>query len=556
MADCTALDAANFISSFVSQAGVFSGLPTHYQDALNDASFYCRLREYVIEDQLQGIYQHGAARQLAKVIGVVSSTFVTLWVMVQGFKIINGTMRTPILELGFQAAKIVLILTLISLTLANTPWITEQVTAFQEAIAYFLTGTNTPIDDLIDFNIAATALIDLVVQDVTGKGLGTAATLGGSNTLTAGWLGQGGPAVAAASLLMMARVAIVFGIMLSPLFLFFILFEKTNALFWQWVKYLLSIFFAMAALSIVTVIALQAMSQYGFRVFLSMLVNQMDPGVFRAILVSVITENLSGTDASVDVGGGLTRLAMMGAFFTGLIIAVPTIVMTYFGAAMNMAAQGMNSMARPGGAPGASATSSTTSLQNTVLDQRFEQSQYSAGAYNPSATSGLQAGNQTLQHQAMQQISSMHASPQRLDGGVAMAAQRPSIGMANDAKFQPGPTQSTALAREKVTASAPAVVGTSTATPIMSLRGERSQLDSEAASAPQLVASAATGYQPPNGLPPDRQDTTPVHAMPPPGTRPQAQPVIDVAAKEVSRDMRPMPVRPGSAQFVKRPGPG
>ena len=56
----------------------------------------------------------------------------------------------------------------------------------------------------------------------------------------------------------MARVAIVFGIMLSPVFLFFILFEKTNALFWQWVKYLLSIFFAMAALSIVAVIALQA----------------------------------------------------------------------------------------------------------------------------------------------------------------------------------------------------------------------------------------------------------------------------------------------------------
>ena len=50
MADCTALDAANFISSFVEQAEVFSGLPTHYQDALNDASFYCRLREYVIED--------------------------------------------------------------------------------------------------------------------------------------------------------------------------------------------------------------------------------------------------------------------------------------------------------------------------------------------------------------------------------------------------------------------------------------------------------------------------------------------------------------------------
>ena len=76
----------------------------------------------MIEDQLQGIYQHGAARELAKVIGVMSSTFVTLWVMVQGFKIINGTMRTPILELGFQAAKMILVLSLISLRMVfKTP---------------------------------------------------------------------------------------------------------------------------------------------------------------------------------------------------------------------------------------------------------------------------------------------------------------------------------------------------------------------------------------------------------------------------------------------------
>ena len=523
MADCTALDAANFISSFVSDAGVFSGLPMHYQDALNDASFYCRLREYVVEDQLQGIYQHGAARELAKVIGVMSSTFVTLWVMVQGFKIINGMVRTPFLELGFQAAKMVLILSLISLTLANTPWITEQVTAFQESIAYFLTGTSTPIDDLIDFNIAATALIDLVVQDVTGKGLGTAATLAGSNTVTAGWLGQGGPAVAAASLLMMARVAIVFGIMLSPLFLFFILFEKTNALFWQWVKYLLSIFFAMAALSIVTVIALQAMSQYGFLVFLSMLVNQMDPGVFRAILVSVITQNLSGTDASINVGGGLTRLAMMGAFFTGLIIAVPTIVMTYFGAAMHLAAQGMSSIMGPlgmmGHAPATGAGHATAALHNHALEQRLEQNLYGNTRLPPASSPALQAGHQTLQHQAMQHMGAQQAAvAQRLGGGTAGMGQRSAMGMANDARFQAGSTEGLAWAREKA------------ATPA-------------ASPAASLAASPSAGASPI-----DRQTATSVHATPPPGMRPWDPQVIDVAAREVSRSEK---LRPGAAQLVK-----
>lgn len=547
MADCTALDAANFISNFMEHAEVFSGLPTHYQDALNDASFYCRLREYVIEDQLQGIYQHGAARELAKVIGVMSSVFVTMWVMVQGFKIINGTMRTPILELGFQAAKIVLILSLISLTLANTPWITEQVTGFQEAIAYFLTGTSTPIDDLIDFNIAATALIDLVVQDVTGKGLGHAATLGGSNTLTAGWLGQGGPAVAAASLLLMARVAIVFGIMLSPVFLFFILFEKTNALFWQWVKYLLSIFFAMAALSIVAVIALQAMSQYGFRVFLSMLVNQMDPGTFRAILVSVLTENLSGADASIDVGGGLTRLAMMGAFFTALIAAVPVIVMTYFGAAMHLAAQGMNAMTKPGGgagAPASNASPSGTALQHTNHEQRLEQGQYGPSAHATSAAPSLTAGNQTLNYQAMQHIGAQQAATaQRFGDGSPAIGQRSVLGMANDTRFQSGlppsqalPNNSTAAQRGMATNSAP------------------SHSASTAQNTYAANPSSAT-HQATTTLPPDHPEATPVYAVPPPGVRPPGQPVIEVAAREVPRAPQPMPVRPGASQFIKRPEP-
>lgn len=440
-----------------------------------------------------------------------------------------------------------LILSLISLTLANTPWITEQVTGFQEAIAYFLTGTSTPIDDLIDFNIAATALIDLVVQDVTGKGLGNAATLGGSNTLTAGWLGQGGPAVAAASLLLMARVAIVFGIMLSPVFLFFILFEKTNALFWQWVKYLLSIFFAMAALSIVAVIALQAMSQYGFRVFLSMLVNQMDPGTLRAILVSVLTENLSGADASIDVGGGLTRLAMMGAFFTALIAAAPVIVMTYFGAAMHLAAQGMNAMAKPGGgagAPASNASPSSTALQHTNHEQRLEQGQYGPSAHATSAAPSLTAGNQTLNYQAMQHIGAQQAATaQRFGDGSPAIGQRSVLGMANDTRFQSGLPHSQALPNNS-TAAQRGMAKNSTSSHVVS-----TAQDTCAANPSSATHQATTT------LPPDHPEATPVYAVPPPGVRPPGQPLIEVAAREVPRAPQPMPVRPGASQFIKRPEP-
>lgn len=572
MADCNALDAANFIGNIISNTQIFGLLPVHYQDALSDAAFYCRLREYVIEDQMQDVYQHGAAQQLAKVIGVISSVFVTMWVMIQGMKIMNGTMKTPILELGFQAAKMILVLSLVSLTLAETPWITEQVTMFQESIAIFLTGTSTPVDNLIDFNIAATSLIDLVVQDMTGKG-GTPGPNIGSNSLMAGWLGQGGPAVTAASLLMMARVAIVFGIMLSPLFLFFILFEKTNALFWQWAKYLLSIFFGMAALSIVTVIALQAMAQYGFLVFLSMLVNQMDAGPLKGFIVAIITGG--GSTTSVDVGAGLTRLAMMGAFFTALIIAVPGIVMTYFGAAMNMAAQGL-SHAMGGNKPhGAGAQANYGQVQNA---QQLNVNNASANHYGAPPTANLSAGSEVLNYQAMHHINNVQqpavstasrsyeaGSPGRLAnaegfiatgsahaaGRVADAGVPAAASSASGYGGAPAVAQSSGVQRVDPSVSYGAAVGAVAA----NSRGAVAAPVSPAALPGSYAAASAAAAQVSAAAPNPRIGPvqTPVHAYPPMGVSSQRpQEVIDVVSRDVTRSH--MSVRPGGSTAVQRPG--
>lgn len=406
MADCTALDAASFIGNFISDATAFTGLPQHYQNALNDASFYCELRKHVIEDQLQGVYQHGAAQQLAKVIGVMSSAFMTMWVMMQGFKIINGTLRTPVLELAFQAAKMVLVLTLISLTLGNTPWITEQVTLFQESIAIFLTGSSTKIDDLIDFNVAATSLIDLVIQDMSGKG-GTASPVMGSNSLTAGWVGQMGPAMLAAGTLLLARVAIVLAIMLSPLFLFFSLFDKTSSLFWGWLRKMLALFFAMAGLSIVVVISLEVMSLYGFKVFLSMLVNQMsDTNILRPILIALLTDSAA---ASIDVGGGLTRLAMMGAFFSSLITAVPVLILMYFDTAINLAAQGLHSMS--GTSQGGMAPGGNAQMSGYPYNLNNQSANPSSLTHNAAGGSGGLSGSAALNQQIQQSIAARAVPP-------------------------------------------------------------------------------------------------------------------------------------------------
>ena len=547
MSTCDALDAASFISNILSNVEIFNKIPSHYQAALNDSAFYCEVRHFVIDKNLEGIYQNGAAKQLAKVIGVMSSVFITVWVMMQGFKIMNGTMRTPILELGFQAAKMILVLTLVSLSLAETPWISEQTDMFQESIAIFFTGTSVPVDNLIDFNVATTSLIDLVVQDMTGKG-GVSTPTMGSNSLTAGWLGQAGPAVMAASLLMLARVAIVFGIMLSPLFLFFILFEKTNSLFWQWAKYLLSIFFAMAALSIISIIALQAMAQYGMMVFLSMLVGQMDASnPLRAMILFVLT----GGGTEVDVGGGLTRLAMMGAFLSALIVAVPAIVMTYFGSAMNLASQGLiHAFAgkhnhNPGaGSPlnnyGHGQTQNTHDLN---INNASTVNQTGGGA-----TPNLNAGADMLNHQAMNRINSAQqpvvATASRPANGM------PNVGLANSAEFRssggvPSMERSMAAVVEAAPKAPAGVSGPSYAAVGSSAKAQPAALPG----ASYAYSAAPTAAAPSPNLIAANQ--TPVYAAPYAGSAQRSPDVIDVASREVPS--RSMPVRPGGPTLVERP---
>lgn len=573
---CEVLHATTFLAELVPALNL-SGIPARYLSALDDATFFCDVRYYVIHDQLYNFYEKGVAKQLAKVIGVMSSVFVTVWVMMQGMKVMNGTMKTPMLELGFQAAKMILVLTLISLTLSDTPWINKQVEMFQDAIVLFMTGTTVPVENLIDFNIGATALIDMVAHDMTGKSLSGTPEFG-SKSLLAGWLGQGGPAVAAASLLLMSKVAIAFGIMLAPLFLFFLLFEKTSSLFWQWAKYLLSLFFGVGALSIVATIALNAMSYYGFMVFLSLLVNEMENVGARQLLVALITQSPSGAD-KVDVEGGLTRLAMMGAFFSALIAATPVVVMTYFGAVMNVAAQGLE---RAIGGKALGGTGAQVSYMGNGLAQNAHElnvnNAATANHYGAPSTASMSAGSEVLNYQAMHHINNAQqptvsnaprpveaGSPGRLanaEGFVAAGAYH-AAGRAADSGGSAASSSSSGYGSAPVTQSSgvqrlePSGVSYGAAGGVVAANSRGAVVapvspaalpgSYAAASAAASVSAAATS-------PRIGPVQTPVHAYPPMGVSSQRpQEVIDVASRDVT-PRSPISVRPGGSTAVQRPG--
>ena len=82
---------------------------------VNDAVFVCSVREYLIDDMLIGTYRELVAAKLGIALAYMSTLLMTIWVIYQGFMIISGANRQPILGLAFKTGKMVLILSLVAL---------------------------------------------------------------------------------------------------------------------------------------------------------------------------------------------------------------------------------------------------------------------------------------------------------------------------------------------------------------------------------------------------------------------------------------------------------
>lgn len=443
--DCTPLALADFLGqmsvvSGFSQALENSGVfPARYLNALSDADFYCRLRNYVLYDSLLDNWMMFVVNNLARVVMAMSTAFVTLWVIMAGLKMMSGTQREPVIELMFRGGKIVLVLSLISSMLAATDTIVHTVLGLQNAITTIITGSDLSVDRLIDMNLAIAQVMNMVVEDVTLTSLDQV-NQSGSKSLLGGLLGQTGPAALTSVLVLLSQIAIVFALMLAPLFLFFLLFKETASLFWSWAKFLLGTFISLCFLAIVSSVAMSASLSYGITVMVSYVLNsvadagdalnatplQIGLGAVAEVLIGLLT---SGGDR-VDMSGATMRMAMMGGLFATLIVAVPPMIMQMFNASIGYASNLMGSMglirptAQSGGSGGGAGATGQEGAQAAGGG--------GAGSYSPAALSGPAGGSA----QSNNQMLINRANSQHLGGadggGAGLGAPRPgAVGLAS-----------------------------------------------------------------------------------------------------------------------------
>lgn len=441
--DCTPLALADFLGqmsvvSGFSQALENSGVfPARYLNALSDADFYCRLRNYVLYDSLLDNWMMFVVNNLARVVMAMSTAFVTLWVIMAGLKMMSGTQREPVIELMFRGGKIVLVLSLISSMLAATDTIVHTVLGLQNAITTLITGSDLSVDRLIDMNLAIAQVMNMVVEDVTLTSLDQA-NQSGSKSLLGGLLGQTGPAALTSVLVLLSQIAIVFALMLAPLFLFFLLFKETSSLFWSWAKFLLGTFISLCFLAIVSSVAMSASLSYGITVMVSYVLNsvadagdalnatplQIGLGAVAEVLIGLLT---SGGDR-VDMSGATMRMAMMGGLFATLIVAVPPMIMQMFNASIGYASNLMGSMGliRPTAQSGGGGGGAAAGQQGAQAAGGG-----GAGSYSPAALSGPAGGSA----QSNNQMLINRANSQHLGGadggGAGLGAPRPgAVGLA------------------------------------------------------------------------------------------------------------------------------
>ncbi len=361
---CQTLTLSSYLAGFAGDAvrtalessGYF---PDRYISALEDASFYCNLRNYILYDSILDKWMMFVVNNLAKVIMAMSTAFVTLWVLMAGFKMMSGTQREPVIELMFRGAKIIFVLALVSGMMGNTDTIVHTVLGLQSSVAKIVTGSSESLDSLIDMNIGITQVINMVTEDVTNATAQQENKTGGLS-IFAGLLGQSGPAILTSVLVLLAQIAIVFALMLAPLFIFFLLFKETSSLFWGWAKFLLASFLSLSFLAIISTIAMSATLSYGLTVMVSFVLNAVaDSGDAAGAIAEGIIMLINGSQR-VDMSGAAMRMAMMGGLFATLIVAVPPMIMQMFNASIGYASNLMGSMGiirpmggmNPGAAPG------------------------------------------------------------------------------------------------------------------------------------------------------------------------------------------------------------
>lgn len=260
---------------------------------------------------------------------------VTLWIMIQGYRMITGRSREPLMAIVMNMTRIVIIVsaaTTMSVFGSNLQQLFT--TDLSTDVNQMFTGSDDTAAETIDQNLAWTQLALGAIDAVqVAPGDMENAERKAHAMLIAG-LGTASPPMAAGAMLLLYQATIALFIGMGPLFILCLIFDQTKDLFRKWLLYGIGTLFSMAALSFISSLVLQLTLRVAAALWTANLINQM---------TGLGAEGLS--NQALQQGG-------IGLLMTVLIISVPPLAAAFFqgtvGSFMHYSALGVG----PGNQPG------------------------------------------------------------------------------------------------------------------------------------------------------------------------------------------------------------
>lgn len=281
------------------------------QSSINDFIFFRLILSYLRKEiQDFGITLMGNAMQW---VGAIALTLMTLWILIQGYRIVTGQSREPMMVLvtnSLRAAFIVGVAT--SMAAFGTNLHNFVTTDLNKEIHWIVTGNDEKIEDKIDASLGwmQVAMSSIDMLDVVSD-----PTLDDDKT-RAMWfsgMGTGGPAIVSGTMLLLYEIAMALFIGLGPIFILCLLFDQTKQLFSKWLFYGIGTLFSMAVLSAMVSIALEMVTR---------------------VAASFWGTAFAGKLIGANFSDGMTSQAMqqggMGLILTILIVSAPPMAAMFF----------------------------------------------------------------------------------------------------------------------------------------------------------------------------------------------------------------------------------
>ncbi|AXK72972.1 type VI secretion protein [Lysobacter sp. TY2-98] len=280
-------------------------------DSIGDFVFYRLILSYLRDE----IHTFGidVMHRAMSWVGMIALTLLTLWILIQGFRIVTGQSRDSMMALVMNSLKATLILSVAtSMAMFGTDLDKMLTEGVKNEINHVVTGSSSSPEEAIDKNLAwmQVALSSIDVLDVAGD-----QTLDAQKTraLYMVGFGTGGPAIVGGTMLLLNEVAMALFIGFGPLFILCLLFDQTKPLFGRWLYYGLGTMFSMAVLSAMVSIALE-------------MVVRVASSFWGSALLGVL--------AGSSFSDGMTSQAMqqggLGLILTTLIISAPPMAASFF----------------------------------------------------------------------------------------------------------------------------------------------------------------------------------------------------------------------------------